>query len=211
VIGLQKIMSLKSTYNRIAEEWHRDHHDDDWWVKGTDTFASLLKPGATILDVGCGAGVKSKYLIEKGFRITGIDFSEKMIEIAKQNVPDGTFSVKDIYALTELSSTFDGVFAQAVLLHIPKKNILAVMKSLADKVNLDGYVYVAVKEKRQEEKEEEIITENDYGYNYERFFSYFTLEEMKFYFQTAGLEIVYENATLNGKRTWIQVVGRKLA
>lgn len=52
-------MSLKSTYNKIAEDWSKDHRDDDRWQEGTDKFLALLPKGASILDVGCGAGVKS--------------------------------------------------------------------------------------------------------------------------------------------------------
>jgi 2-polyprenyl-3-methyl-5-hydroxy-6-metoxy-1,4-benzoquinol methylase len=52
---------LKNTYNKIASDWVRDHSSDDWWVEGTDIFLSLLSPGATILDVGCGGGHKTQY------------------------------------------------------------------------------------------------------------------------------------------------------
>jgi SAM-dependent methyltransferase len=204
-------MDLKSTYNRIAEDWHRGHQQDDWWVAGTDAFASCLKRDATVLDVGCGAGLKANYLMNKGLAVTGIDFSEKMIALAKRDVPRGSFYVQDMYAIGGIPETFDGVFAQAVLLHVPKNKIVGVITSLAAKVNPGGYLYVGVKEKRPYEKEEEVVVENDYGYPYERFFSYYTLPEMKSYFQNAGLEICYESANPSGKRTWIQVVGRKPA
>lgn len=75
-------MNLKETYNKIADDWFKDHKVDDWWVEGTDQFISLLKPGASVLDVGCGAGLKSKYLSEKGLQVVGIDFSDKFIERA---------------------------------------------------------------------------------------------------------------------------------
>jgi len=182
-------MNLKEAYNRIAEDWYRDHHQDDWWIEGTDKFISLLKPGANILDVGCGAGVKSNYLIQKGLPVTGIDLSEKMIELAKKHVPNGIFYVQDLYQLANLEKTFDGVFAQAVLLHIPKNRISEVMKLLAAKIKPGGYLYVAVKERRPSEPEEEIVKENDYGYPYERFFSYFTKEEMEKKFQELNLQI----------------------
>ncbi len=77
-------MDLKDTYNKIAEDWHKDHTQDDWWVDGTLKFISLVGVGKEVLDVGCGAGTKSKFLKENGLSVTGIDFSEKMIEIAKR-------------------------------------------------------------------------------------------------------------------------------
>lgn len=202
-------MDLKSTYNRIAEDWFKDHHGDTWWVEGTDKFVSFLKPGALVLDVGCGAGVKSRYLLGKGLKVVGVDFSEKMVEIARREVPDATFRAADIKNLSVLAESFDGILAQAVLLHIPKAEAGAVVKGLRDKLEDGGYLYIAVKQKREGWKEEEILKEYDYGYEYERFFSYFTLPEIQKYVSNAGLEMCYENVALSGHTNWIQVICRK--
>lgn len=82
---------LKDTYNKIAEHWHQDHQSDDWWQKGTNKFISYLKDGASVLDVGCGGGTKSKYITSKWLNVLGIDFSENMINIASRDVPDAIF------------------------------------------------------------------------------------------------------------------------
>jgi len=202
-------VDLKSTYNRIAEDWFKDHHGDTWWIEGTDKLASFLKSGALVLDVGCGAGVKSQYLLDKGLKVVGVDFSEKMIEIAKREVPGATFRVADIKDLSGLKEDFDGILAQAVLLHIPKSEAGDVVKGLRDKLVDGGYLYIAVKQKREGEKEEEVLKENDYGYEYERFFSYFTLSEIKRYVSDVGLGISYENVALSGHTNWIQVICHK--
>ena len=89
-------MNLKETYDKIAEDWHSDHKKDDWWIEGTDKFISYLSKGDLVLDVGCAGGIKSKYLMQKGLNVVGIDFSEKMIEIAKREFPNGEFLVKDL-------------------------------------------------------------------------------------------------------------------
>lgn len=199
---------LKTTYNRIAEDWHKDHVADMWWVEATEKFVSLLLAGAAVFDVGCGSGVKSKYLARKGFRVIGMDLSEKMIEIARREVPEASFSVGDMSALETLHEMFDGVFAQASLLHIPKASAAKVVLGFAKKLKPGGYVYIGVKELNPGGKEEEIRMENDYGYEYERFFSYYTSEEIKGYMADAGMEIVYENITPSGKTRWVQVIGR---
>ncbi|TSC61703.1 MAG: methyltransferase family protein, partial [Parcubacteria group bacterium Gr01-1014_106] len=140
-----KEISLKETYNRIGEEWHRDHQKDDWWVEGTDRFVSLLRPNALVLDVGCGGGTKSKYLMQKGLRVVGIDFSEKMVEIAQREVPTGTFHVCDLRDIGTLEHQFDGIFAQAVLLHVPKIEIPQTLTGMVGKLASGGYLYIAVK------------------------------------------------------------------
>ncbi|HAQ02741.1 TPA: hypothetical protein DEP30_03160 [Candidatus Nomurabacteria bacterium] len=206
-------IDLKNTYNKIAKDWHTDHEKDDWWYEGTDKFISYLKEGNSVLDIGCAGGVKSKYLINKGLRVTGIDFSENFIDIAKKEVSNGNFRVMDINNIDKLNETFDGIFIQAVLLHIPKNEVLNILKKVVSKLNEGGYLYIAVKEKREGGFEEEIKKENDYGYEYERFFSYFTLNEIKNYFKNIGLKVIFENeeppSRATRKTNWIQVIGKK--
>lgn len=201
-------MDLKSTYNKIAKDWSLDHKTDTWWIEGTDKYISLLPKGASILDIGCGSGEKSKYLTEKRFHVTGIDFSEEMIKIAKELEPKANFFVQDIMNTINLNQKFDGVFAQAVLLHVPKKNVAAVLENFICLLKPGGYLYIAVKERKNGNPEEEIKKESDYGYEYERFFSYFETGELKRLFLNMNLKILYETVTKSGNTNWIQIIGK---
>jgi len=204
---------LKDTYNKIADDWHSDHKKDDWWQEGTDKFISYFKKGDSILDIGCAGGVKSKYLIDKGLKVTGIDFSEKFIEIAKKEVTEGDFWVMDINDVDKLNKKFDGIFIQAVLLHIPKSEVESILKKVVSKLKEGGFLYVAVKEKKENGAEEEIKKEDDYGYEYERFFSYYSKDELKTYFKNIRLKVVFKNveppSRATRKTNWLQVIGKK--
>lgn len=204
-------MNLRETYNRIAEDWHRDHTQDDWWVEGTDVFIKKLPVGARVLDVGCGSGVKSKYFIDRGFKVIGIDISDKLLEIARREAPEGVFRVLSMTDLDLMSETFDGVFAQASLLHILKKDAGDVVKKMARRLAPEGLLYMSVKEIREGNPDERIEKENDYGYEYERFFSYFTMVELEQYLADAGLKVVIKmrNPSPSGKTVWLQVIGQK--
>jgi len=202
-------MNLKETYNRIAEDWHRDHQPDDWWIEGADVFVALLKPGALVLDVGCGGGTASKYFLEKGLRVIGTDFAEKQIEIAERNVPDAAFLVSDLKGTDALPYDFDGIFMKAVLLHVQKKEAAETLKTVVKRLKDGGCLYVSVKEQRPGQAEEEVKIEDDYGYRYERFFSYFTQDEVEDYMREASLEIVHAETEGSGHTKWIQVIGRR--
>lgn len=206
-------MNLKETYNKIAKEWHKDHQPDDWWLSGTDTFISFLKAGDLVLDVGCGGGTKSKYLMSKGLKVVGIDISEGMIEIAKKEVPEGKFMVMDLLEVSSLEERFDGIFMQAVLLHIPKKDAQIILEKIVGKLKHSGYLYIAVKEKLPNGIDEEVKIDNDYGYDYERFFSYYTIEELRSYLEFLGLDVVFEDNNPSSRTlrasSWIQIIGKK--
>ena len=201
-------MDLKDTYNKIANDWFNDHKESDWWNDSAYKFLSYLQKGDRILDVGCGAGLKTKYLIDKGFKVVGVDFSEEMIRLSKEYCPEGEFYVKDIKEPLDLGG-FDGIFAQAVLLHFPKTEIIQVLNELKDSLKEKGYLYLAVKEQRSNEKEEQMVEENDYGYKYERFFSFFTLPEIKDYLTQLNMNLVHDNVISKGNSSWIVVIAQK--
>ena len=202
-------MDLKSTYNKIAKDWTKDHSTDDWWITGTDKFTSYLNRGDSVLDVGCASGVKSEYLSKKGFVITGIDLSEEMIKLAEKRLPhNGFFFIRDIMEPLNLKVTFDGIFAQAVLLHVPKKNIKKVLTNLLNSLKPKGYIYIAVKKLKDGEAEEQFVKENDYGYEYERFFSFYTLDEIVGYLEDLNLKVIYTDTLPIGKTGWIQVIAQ---
>ncbi|HBR80293.1 MAG: hypothetical protein UX09_C0015G0030 [Candidatus Uhrbacteria bacterium GW2011_GWE2_45_35] len=201
----------QQTYNKIAEDWHRDHSSDDWWVEGTGRLISMLPVRGTVLDVGCGSGVKSKYLTNNGLKVVGIDFSENLIAIARRENLTSEFLIMDMRDVAELNREFDCVFAQASLLHIPRAEVVDVIKKLLKVLKIGGYFYAAVKGVKEDRQEEGIKIEDDYGYEYQRFFSYFRPEEIHQHFVEAGLEVVWENSMKTGNREWIQIIGRKVS
>ncbi|MBM2820331.1 MAG: hypothetical protein HW405_91 [Candidatus Berkelbacteria bacterium] len=200
--------NLKKTYNKIAEDWNQDHLDDVWSVEAARKYGGMFKTGADILDIGCGSGLKSISLIEIGLDITGIDISSKMIGIAKKNVPKGKFEIMDMENIT-LEKKYDGVFAQACLLHARKKDAPGVIKHWVTLLKNGGYLYIAVKESNKNINEE-IVKENDYGYEYERFFSFYSKEEIEKYMADVKLKIIYSTITFSGKTNWVQVIGKRV-
>lgn len=203
-------MNLKETYNKIAPDWHKEHQENDtWWVDGTKKFVSFLKQGDLVLDVGCGGGVKSKFLYDRGLEVVGIDFSEKLIEIARKENQGIEFIVMDMYDTGKLPYVFDGVFAQASLLHIPKKDLHLIIRTITSHVKNDGVIYIAVKGILPGGPSEEIKKENNYGYPYERFFSYYSMDELVDALEVEGLQVVYQDTKKTGRSEWLQIIGKK--
>ncbi len=71
-----------------------------------------------------------RFFQELGFKVTGVDFSAKMIELARKEACKAKFHLMDIEKLEFSKDTFDGAWASASFLHIPKKNMLSVFKSI---------------------------------------------------------------------------------
>lgn len=114
-------------------------------------FMQALPALAKIIDIGCGPGRDAKVFTEYGFDVTGIDYSPKMIEAAKQNAPKATFYVMDIESFAFSSNYFDGAWANCALLHIPKRNIPQVLEKIHASLKTKGSFYLSVKQSSVEE------------------------------------------------------------
>jgi SAM-dependent methyltransferase len=106
-------------YQRHAAAWDRLRSPGSLFEKPwLDRFLSLLAPGASILDVGCGAGLPiSGYLIGKGFAVTGVDSSRPLIDLSRSRFPNQEWLVADMRTL-ELGRRFDGIVAWDSFFHL---------------------------------------------------------------------------------------------
>lgn len=110
--------AIVDLYERNADGWLRDRgtslHERAW----LDRFTAPLAPGASILDIGCGSGEPlARHLIERGFKLTGVDSSPSMIENAAHRLPAGRWMVKDMRAL-DLGRRFDALLAWHSFFHL---------------------------------------------------------------------------------------------
>ncbi len=108
-------------YDRIADQW-AEARAREGISPLIDEFAALLKPGAEVLDVGCGTGYPiAHHLAHQGYWITGIDLSERMVRKARAlELPQAVFHVADMRSYTP-DRTFGGIMAFDSLFHLPKE------------------------------------------------------------------------------------------
>ena len=92
-------------------------YNQHWGVFATQVYPILehlvlenLPPGSAVLDLCCGTGQLAAELSRRGYRTTGLDGSEKMIEIARKNAPDVDFVVQDARNFA-LPDTFSAIFS----------------------------------------------------------------------------------------------------
>jgi SAM-dependent methyltransferase len=79
----------RDSYNNIAHEWSSARNKFVGREREyIDAVLSTAQIGATILDIGCGSGrPMAEYIVSKGHHVLGVDQSEAMLAIAKQNLP----------------------------------------------------------------------------------------------------------------------------
>ena len=114
-------MSIQSAYN----EWSGTYDTDENLTRDLDRAVTRSRLGNdrfdSILEIGCGTGKNTGFLAQIGQKVQAVDFSEGMIERAKEKVRDENvrFSLLDITRPWQLGDqAFDLIVCSLVLEHI---------------------------------------------------------------------------------------------
>lgn len=208
-MNFQKIKTdLQNVYDNLADYWGQDKTLHDWGKDDLLNFVKLVGKGAKVLDLGCASGYQSQLLRDQGLQVVGLDLSPKMIAQARKKIRGVKFVVGDMTNMDFNAKVFAGVYARASLLHIPKKFILKVLKSVHKILKDNGIFYLAVKEGKGEGE----LEDERHGRKVKRFFSLFADQEIKKLLENAGFSIesinYYRRDT--GTTKWIKIFARKV-
>lgn len=85
--------SIIDIYQRHGEAWAKLRSDELVEGRWLDRFCALLPAGAGILDIGCGTGLPiGRELVRRGFNLTGVDGTPRMLSLFHKNLPDRPLS-----------------------------------------------------------------------------------------------------------------------
>jgi 2-polyprenyl-3-methyl-5-hydroxy-6-metoxy-1,4-benzoquinol methylase len=84
-------------------------------------IVNSVSAGGSVLDLGCGTGEPlAQFFIDKGFRVTGVDGSKKMIELCKKRFPSEQWIVADMRDIN--LQQFDVILAWHSFFHLDKES-----------------------------------------------------------------------------------------
>jgi len=106
-------------------------------------FTAKLKPGAFILDFGCGAGRDSRAFMEQGFRVEATDGSGELCKIAAAYA---AIPVRQLlFQNLDEHEKYDAIWACASILHLPRYDLLDVFRQMAKALKPSGLIYTSFK------------------------------------------------------------------
>jgi predicted TPR repeat methyltransferase len=149
LVAIKQLMDPYEVFDKYAQQYKDKFMNLELYHDSFDTFCeNLIKENSEILDIACGPGNITNYLLTRrpDFKITGIDLSQNMIDLAKANNPSAIFELKDMKEISSIKSTFDGIVCGFGL---PYLNRVEAMKLIADAsqlLNKAGILYLSTME-----------------------------------------------------------------
>lgn len=139
-----------NNWNQLAQAYQDKFMEMDLYNATYDQFCEAInKDDAHVLELGCGPGNITKYILEQkpNYTILATDTAQSMIKLGKINVPKAQFQLLDVRDMLSLNQNFDAILGGFV---VPYLNSVETEQFIADSfrmLNDDGILYFSCIEK----------------------------------------------------------------
>ncbi len=143
---MDRYKETSETWNKISSLYQDKFMELDIYNETyTIVCNSITKKNAKLLDIGCGPGNITKYLLSArpDFDILGIDSAPTMIELAKKNNPTANFAIMDMRHIDGLTTTFDGIICGFCLPYLSYDDSYKFITDCYNVLNDDGLLYIS--------------------------------------------------------------------
>lgn len=134
------------TWNKVATLYQDKFMDLDFYDDTYDLICnSITKDNAKILEIGCGPGNITKYLLSErpDFDIFGIDIAPNMVELAKKNNPTASFAIMDSRQIDEIKTKYDGIVCGFCLPYLSQTDSRKLIIDCYNLLNENGLIYIS--------------------------------------------------------------------
>ena len=108
-----------------------------------ERFLQRLRRNASILDFGCGSGRDTRFFLEKGYHVTATDGSAEICRLASAFT--GIEVKQMLFQELDETNIYDGIWACSSILHLPKNELLSVMRKMCAALKDAGIIYTSFK------------------------------------------------------------------
>ena len=194
---------IREGYNIAAVDYSKTRNQFSN-IKYLKKFVSLLNPNSTIFDIGCGAGLPiDKYLVDAGHKVLGVDVSGRQIGMARRNVPEGKYEVKDMSELKKSKYQVDAVVSFYAIFHIPREEHQDLFKKFNSFLPVGAVILVTMGA-----SEWEGVDDNFHGT--EMWWSHFGPIKNRKIVENAGFEILLDEIDSSNKEKHQIIIARKI-
>ena len=158
-----------ATWNKIASLYQDKFMHLDLYNESYDFVCQAVnKENAAILEIGCGPGNITKYLLAKrpDFHILGIDIAPNMIALARKNNPIANFSVMDCREIGTMQTKYDAIICGFCLPYLSHPDSKKLILDAAGLLHENGFIYISFVEGDPKNSGFQVASSGDRSYFY---------------------------------------------
>ncbi len=198
----EKEETVMKGYDTIAEVYQALRHNFDNTME-LGEIVSRLSKNANVLDIGCGAGIPiTKFLVESGYDVTGVDISESMLKLARKNVPKAQFTRQEMTRLGFKNNSFDGLTAAYSIIHVPRERHPSLFQGFHRALKPNGIMLINVGSDAWEG--------SDQYYGVEMFWSHYEPDNSLEMIRDAGFEVLFGRHVVTGRETHYWILAKNI-
>jgi len=145
-----ELIQTIEAYNVSASNYKETIAKLDNYEQTYEYFSECLKENEFVLDLACGPANVSQYLSRrKRLKITGLDLSPQMVQIAKQIIPEGTFVCSNIVEY-ESETKYDAAIIGFAIPYLNRSETETLIKNTSLNLKDNGYIYLSFMEGNKE-------------------------------------------------------------
>lgn len=201
----QFVLQTIEAYERSAKEcvarWNRRRHRRPPLLV---EWLQCVPTGARLLDLGCGGGKDAGDLDRRGYRVVGLDRTSALLSAGRRRYPSLPLVRADLRAIPFQAMSFDGLWAAASLMHLPKPEARRILADIWKLVRPGGLFAATV----TYGVKSCLVTD---GWVPGRYFARWKKDELARAVRRAGWTILELNVVTNRERKgrWINLIARR--
>ncbi|MGB1002925.1 MAG: class I SAM-dependent DNA methyltransferase [Salibacteraceae bacterium] len=145
-IVMDKLELVRKGFNSGAELYHEKFKNQEEYAELFQTVLNELpQKDSSILDLGCGPGNISKFLLVQNpkLKIVGVDISENMVEIAQKNNPCAKFLVQEALSFLRTCEKFNAIICGFILPYLEKNQMEELIELANKKLTKNGVLFLS--------------------------------------------------------------------
>lgn len=177
---------LKAVFGKNAEVYAEKFADQSAFQESIDFFCAHIKSNPIVLELGCGPGNLSAYILDKvnPASFTGLDVAPEMIELFQKRFPTHNAVVGDINSFS-FEHPLDAIIAGFCVPYLSEVELRSLVKKMKNALTINGLCYWSWILGNNESK----TTKSSDG-KHQLLMHYYSYEFMKSLFEGSGFEVL---------------------
>ncbi|MGJ8662745.1 MAG: class I SAM-dependent methyltransferase [Marinicella sp.] len=143
---MEKYQETLRTFDAVAEKYWDKFKDFELYQPTYDWFCELLPTGSlNLLEVACGPGNVSRYLLNKNpnMNLIGIDLAPNMIAQAIRHNPTAIYKIMDCLSIQQLEQNFEAIMCGFCLPYLNEQDAYSLLDTMIGMLKPNGILYIS--------------------------------------------------------------------